>query len=83
MIEIKFEIDKQRSIAVDDNNIIGVCEFLVKEDTWDIIHTVVDNNYQGQGIAKKLVLEVVEQAKNNNVMLIGTCSYAAKILKNL
>ena len=78
MIEIKFENDK--SVAYDGNNKIGECDFIESNDTWNIVHTEVNNSYQGQGIARKLVESIIENAKRNNKELIADCSYAKKII---
>ena len=51
MIIIKFE--ENQSVAYDENKKIGECDFIEENNTWNIIHTEVDNTYQGQGIAKK------------------------------
>lgn len=80
MITIKFIIDKQKSIALDNNFLIGECEYIVNDNTWNIIHTTVNSNYQGQGIAKRLVLKVLENAEKNNIKVIADCSYAKKII---
>ena len=81
MIRIEFDIKKNKSVAYDENTIVGVCEFINENDTWNIVHTEIDKNYQGQGIAKKLVECVIEEAKKNNKKLIADCSYAARIIK--
>lgn len=76
MITIVF--DDNRAIAYDGEKQIGECCFEVHENIWNIVHTEVDTSYQGQGIAKKLVECVVENAKKNNKDLQATCSYAKK-----
>lgn len=49
----------------------------VEEDNYIIIdHTEVYPMYQGQGIARKLVEQAIEYAKNNNLKIKATCSYA-------
>ena len=78
MIKINFEEDK--SVAYDDNKQVGECDFIEKEDTWNIVHTEVDDAYQGQGIARKLVECVIENAKKYNKKLIADCSYAKIVL---
>ena len=83
MIKIEFDIKNNKSIAYDEHNIVGVCEYISKEDTWNIVHTVVDKNYQGQGIARKLVERVIEEAKKNNQKLIADCSYAIKVIEKV
>ena len=81
MIRIEFDTKNNKSIAFDEKKIVGVCEYIAKENTWNIVHTEIDKNYQGQGIAKKLVECVIEEAKKNNKKLIADCSYAAKVIK--
>ncbi len=83
MVEIKFLKDENKVIAYDNKNIIGECEFIIDKNTWNIIHTYVKKEYQGQKIARKLVELVVEKAKENNKQLIAECSYAKKIINKL
>ena len=42
---------------------IGECVYETSDNVWNIIHTEVDNTYQGQGIARKLVECIIENAK--------------------
>ena len=81
MIRIEFDIKNNKSVAYDEDNVVGVCEYIAKEDTWNIVHTEVDRNYQGKGIARRLVECILEEAKKNNKKLIADCSYAAKVIK--
>lgn len=80
MIKIVFNEKENKSVAYDDNTKIGECDFEEIQDTWNIFHTEVDNAYQGQGIARKLVEIIVQNAKSNNKKLIASCSYAKKII---
>ena len=80
MIKIIFVKEQNKSVAYDDNIQIGECDFIETENCWNIVHTEVDNSYQGQGIARKLVEKVIENAKENNKKVIAECSYAKKIL---
>ncbi len=81
MIKIDFIKEQNKSVAYDDNIQIGECDFIEIENCWNIVHTEVDNFYQGQGIARKLVEKVIENAKENNKKVIAECSYAKKILE--
>ena len=81
MMEIIFEKEKNRAVAYDNTIQIGECVFLETQDYWNITHTEVDNHYQGQGIARKLVECIMENAKKENKKLIAECSYAKKILE--
>lgn len=82
MIEIKFIKGQNKSVAYDGNNKIGECDFIEKGNEWNIIHTEVSNLYQGQGIARKLVEDVIENAIQEGKRVVAECSYAKKILES-
>lgn len=81
MIEIKFDEEKKQSIAYDNNVKIGECSYIEAEDYWNIILTEVSKLYQGQGIARRLVESVIENAKKYNKRIIAECSYAKKVIE--
>lgn len=74
---LKFE---NRVIAIDNDSEIGECEFIVDNEVINIIHTYVDKNYRGEGIAQQLVDCVIQEAKMNNKKVIADCAYAKKML---
>ena len=82
MINIKFLKSENRAVIYDENVEIGECSFIENEDTWNIIHTEVSNDYQGQGLARKLVECIIENSKIYNKNLIADCSYAKKVIEN-
>lgn len=81
MISIKFIKKENRAVAYDNETEIGKCEFKELEDKWNIVHTIVDSKYQGQGIAKALVKCIIENSEKCNKNLIAECSYAKKVLE--
>ena len=76
MIEIVFKLDENKAIAYDSEKKVGECD-----DIWNITHTEVDSDYQGQGIARKLVENVIENSQKYNKKITATCSYARKIIE--
>ncbi|GFG47988.1 UNVERIFIED_CONTAM: N-acetyltransferase [Streptococcus canis] len=76
MITITFEADKNRSVAHQELAEIGECTFLHNDDLWVINHTLVDEAYQGQGIARQLVDKVASEARKAGKKLAATCPYA-------
>lgn len=82
MINIKFIKSENRAVAYDEKTEIGECKFEKMENTWNIVHTGVDSEYQGQGIAKKLVKCIMENSKKCNKNIIAECSYAKKIIES-
>ena len=81
MIEIVFKLDENKAIAYDSEKKVGECDFEEIDDIWNITHTEVDNDYQGQGIARKLVENVIENSQKYNKKIKATCSYARKIIE--
>lgn len=81
MIKIIFDKSKNKSIAYDNNIQIGECDFVELKEGWNIVHTEVDNSYQGQGIARKLVESIIENAKKHEKRVVADCSYAKKIIE--
>ena len=83
MVRIEFNREQKRAIAFDEDTLVGECTFEENDNIWNINHTFVNGNYQGQGIARNLVNIVIENAQKENKKLIADCSYAAKILENI
>lgn len=82
MIDIKFIKDENRAVAYDNELEVGECNFSESENIWNITHTGVNSEYQGQGIAKKLVECVIENSKKYEKLLIAECSYAKKVIES-
>ena len=49
-------------------------------DTINIDHTEVDESLRGQHVGQKLVDEAVKFAREGNLKITATCTYASKIL---
>ena len=81
MIKIVFEKNENRAVAYDSNIKVGECDFEEINDIWNITHTEVDSAYQGQGIARKLVENVIENSRKFHKKIEATCSYSKKIVE--
>ena len=71
-------IEKDAIRYVDDKGMV-LAEILfptIKENVYNITHTYVDDSLRGQGIARKLVEQVIEIAHENNYKITAVCSYA-------
>lgn len=81
MIEIIYEENNHQSLALDGETLVGECIYEIREDDkWYILHTRVRSDYGGQGIAKKLVLRIIEEARKANKKIVPICSYAYKMM---
>lgn len=78
MIKIIHEPENKRSAAYDGEKYIGESTYSKSEKIWIIDHTFVEGDYGGQGIAQKLVEELVKQARENNIKIVPLCPFAKK-----
>lgn len=78
-IIVKMIVKEKRSIALNNEDIIGYCQYKEENNIWSITHTVVKQEFGGRGIAKRLVLAVIDAARKNNKKINPICSYAVKM----
>ncbi len=76
MIEIRFE--GTRAAAYDGGTRVGECDFSADGRIWTVYHTEVDAAYGGQGIARRLVKCVAEQAARSGAKIKAACSFVAR-----
>lgn len=69
-------------IGEDENNYKGILTYEEKDDIIDATHTIVKPEFGGQGLAGELVEKLVEDARNENKKIKGTCSYVFKKLES-
>ena len=81
-IIINFNLRESRSVALNNGDIIGYCQYKEQDNVWSITHTVVKQEFGGRGIAKRVVLAVIEAARKNNKNINPICSYAKKMIES-
>lgn len=78
MINVRFEPEKTRTAAYDGEKMVGECIYSISGNNWTVDHTFVNESYGGQGIAGKLLAELVDKARESGVKMILSCSFAKK-----
>ena len=81
-IIVKMIVKEKRSVALNNDDIIGYCQYKEENNIWSITHTVVKQEFGGRGIAKRLVLAVIEEARKQNKKINPICSYAKKMMES-
>ena len=79
-MQIVFEPEHFRSAAYDGETRVGIAKFEEARGCWVITHTKVDPTYGGQGIAHRLIEEVVAEARRAGKKIVPLCSYADKMM---
>lgn len=78
MIRIVYEKENLRSACYDDDMFIGECTYYEKDGIWYAYHTFVDPEYNGLGIAKKLLRTLADAAIAENFKIRPLCSFVQK-----
>lgn len=82
MIEIK-QIQKGNKghfAAIDDSKVAGRMFYtFAGKEKMIIDHTEVDNAYRGQNIGNKILMSVVEFARENKIKIIPLCPFAKSV----
>jgi predicted GNAT family acetyltransferase len=82
MIEIKQTKDgtKGRFAAIDDGKEAGAIFYTSAGESKMILdHTEVNDAYRGQSIGKKILMKIVEFARENKIKIIPLCPYAKSV----
>ena len=66
--------------GISGQKLVGVAEIEDTHGCWVITHTEVDPAYGGQGIARRLIEEIVAEARRAGKKIVPLCSYADKIM---
>ena len=54
---------------------IGHLDIKISGNTLTVLHTEVNPAYEGNGLAKKMFLEMIDYARKNQLMVKTTCPY--------
>lgn len=76
----KYEIQNGRLyLKTEDDSMIAyiLCPF-VGDKAIEIKSTFVDPSIRGQGIAKEMILSLIEYVKNEGLSIVPSCSYSVK-----
>ena len=81
-MEIKIEESNTKGAAFVEEKGERIAEmtYSIASPTLIIIdHTAVDDSLRGKGVGKKLLMTVVEKARNSNAKIIPLCPYAKSV----
>ena len=78
--DTKYSEGTESTSITDYRKQIGECDFRRTDEGFVIYHTEVLPEYEGKGIAKRLVFRLLEAAEKEGMKVIPVCSYAAKVL---
>jgi predicted GNAT family acetyltransferase len=70
--------ERHRYVLTVDGKSAGRVDYRLREgDVVDLIHTEVDSEYEGRGLASKLARFALDDARAHGRKVIATCEYIA------
>jgi len=81
LIEIEHNKEKKGYFAaLDDDKTAGSIYYTLAGETRMILdHTEVNDDYRGQGIGKKILMHIVDYARENKIQIIPLCPFAKSV----
>ena len=68
--------DRNRfEIHTDDGRLAGFTEYVPGDGVRDFVHTVVKDEFEGQGIGGKLARAALDQTRAEGLKVIATCPF--------
>lgn len=71
---------ESRFEVLTDDTVAGYAEYTVSDGAMTLTHTVVDDAFAGQGLAKELAEGVLSQARERELSVVPTCSFMASYI---
>jgi predicted GNAT family acetyltransferase len=79
-IQVRDNAAQSRYEASVAGRLAGVLTYTVREDTAELLHTEVGDEFQGRGVAEDLVRQALDDARARGRRVVPTCPYVGRFL---
>lgn len=80
-MQFRDDPDNSRFVAEDDGQVVGKIEYrVVRDDRLVLVHTEVDDTYEGQGVGSRLVKFALEDLRASGRKIVPECPFVAGYL---
>ncbi|HEY0118841.1 MAG TPA: GNAT family N-acetyltransferase [Cellulomonas sp.] len=66
---------------LEDGTLAGVAAYTMREDAIVFTHTEVPQEYEGQGIAARIIRFALDDARARNLRVVALCPYVREFLR--
>lgn len=78
--EVRDNPESQRFEVVVDGTVAGFADYRLDGRRIAFTHTEVSDGYEGQGLAKQLVVHALDSAARRELEVVPLCSYVARTI---
>ncbi len=77
-VEVRRDADASRYVALVDGQEAGHIDMFARAGVVELIHTEVDQAYQGKGVASSLVRHALDDIRAQQMQVVPICEYVQK-----
>jgi len=74
-IEIANDADKKRYEIHSDGELAGFVTYRLKAGLIELVHTEIDEEFEGQGLGSRLIAFALDDARERNLAVLPTCPF--------
>ena len=78
---VRHDEARHRFVIEVDGKPAGFMQYRMRGDAYDLLHTEVEPEYEGQGLAGKLARFALDQARSSGRKVVPSCAYVAAYLE--
>jgi predicted GNAT family acetyltransferase len=79
-VTVRDNPDQDRYEVYDDDAFAGYAEYQRTDDTLTLTHTVVEDEFEGRGLAGQLAKAALGEARQSGRAVLPTCPYMASYI---
>ena len=72
--------DRRRYEITEDGEPVGFVSYRLGSDAIDLVHTEIDPDHSGRGLAGELVRTVLDDARARGLTVVPICPYVVKFI---
>ena len=74
--QVTNNVERSRfEIHVEDGRLAGFAEYVERNGSRDFVHTVVRDEFEGQGIGGRLARAALDQTREDGIGVVATCPF--------
>ena len=79
-VELRDNPAESRYEVLVDGAVVGVCEYNRRDGRIDLLHTEIDDRFEGHGLASKLIKFALDDARHSATPVMPYCKFVRAYL---
>jgi predicted GNAT family acetyltransferase len=79
-IEIRDDPERRRYDLIEDGTVVGFATYRIRRRVIELIHTEVDPDHGGRGLAGQLIRFALDDARRRGLAVLPHCPYVRKFI---